>query len=375
MDGRLFLMLALKSKPFQSIVPFSIADHGFSRYKDLSSDESLVYSVIESLGIAGAWVKTIKGKLNLHQKNVDQSIKTLLQRGYIKTMTSVKFPQRKMYILAGLQPGEDATGGAWFTDGVLDHELMDILAKALERRISQLSWDLVHDPEGHSAGPDFGISRKRKETDDGLDSNTAGKAKARRTGDGDIVLGSHVPEGHDHPRSSHEKSESDGTRVKKIYVPFAANYSKYPTLKYLTNYVNDERIVQTGRIPENNILQLLQVMIYDDRIMKVEGPPDESAATMYKARKNLAQLKAEAALEQRIRNTNSEEIRRLEAFRELEIKKLGRGGITEVPCARCPVFEMCEIGGPVNPENCEYFEEWFTRIESAEVDQPDGLTW
>jgi DNA-directed RNA polymerase III subunit RPC6 len=320
-------------------------------------------------------VKTIKGKLNLHQKNVDQSIKTLLQRGHIKTMSSVKFPQRKMYILASLQPGEDATGGAWFTDGVLDHELMDILAKALERRISQLSWDLVNDPEGSAARLEPGVSRKRKETDDGLNSNTAGKAKTRRTGVGDAVLGSHVPEGNDHHQSPHEKPASEVTRVKKIYVPFAANYSKYPTLKYLTNYVNEEKIVQTGKIPENNISQLLEVMIYDDRIIKIKGPPDDSAATMYKARKNLAQLKDEAALDQRIRNTNSDESRRLEAFRELEIKKLGRGGITEVPCARCPVFEMCEIGGPVNPNNCEYFEEWFMKIESAEADQKGGLVW
>jgi DNA-directed RNA polymerase III subunit RPC6 len=353
----------------------AIADYGICRYKDLSSDESLVYSVIESLGRAGAWVKTIKGKLNLHQKNVDQSIKTLLQRGYIKTMSSVKFPQRKMYILAGLQPGEDATGGAWFTDGVLDHELMDILAKALERRISQLSWNQVNDPEAPSSGTDLGTSRKRKEPDDGLDSNTTGKAKTRRTGAGDALLGPHVPDGNDHHRQPQDKLESEAMRGQKIYVPFASNYSKYPTLKYLTNYVNDEKIVQTGKIPENNISQLLEVMIYDDRIIKVKGPPNDSAATMYKARKNLVQLRDEAALDQRLRNASSNEIRRLEAFRELEIKKLGRGGITEVPCGRCPVFEMCEIGGPVNPNNCEYFDEWFLKIESTEIDQEGDLTW
>ena len=33
-------------------------------------------------------------------------------------------------------------------------------------------------------------------------------------------------------------------------------------------------------------------------------------------------------------------------------------GLSEVPCGRCPVFNLCEVGGPVSAENCVYFEEW-----------------
>jgi len=33
-------------------------------------------------------------------------------------------------------------------------------------------------------------------------------------------------------------------------------------------------------------------------------------------------------------------------------------GLTEVPCGRCPVFELCEEGGPVSPANCVYFDQW-----------------
>ncbi|PTB71508.1 RNA polymerase Rpc34 [Trichoderma longibrachiatum ATCC 18648] len=32
--------------------------------------------------------------------------------------------------------------------------------------------------------------------------------------------------------------------------------------------------------------------------------------------------------------------------------------LTEAPCGRCPVFELCEEGGPVAPSNCEYFQKW-----------------
>ena len=32
--------------------------------------------------------------------------------------------------------------------------------------------------------------------------------------------------------------------------------------------------------------------------------------------------------------------------------------LSEAPCGRCPVFDLCEEGGPVAPSNCEYFNDW-----------------
>ncbi|ERF72577.1 hypothetical protein EPUS_02859 [Endocarpon pusillum Z07020] len=348
------------------------------KYKDLSSDESLVYSVIESLGRAGAWVKTIKGKLNLHQKNVDQSIKTLLQRGYIKSMSTVKFPQRKMYILAGLQPGEDATGGAWFTDGVLDHELLEELARTLERRISDLSWNQITNPAAESTGSKLGVSQKRKRPDDGFDSTTKDKGKVRRMDTdnaGDELSASSSAHADIQHRPTSKKQHVSVTLPEKIYVPYPAGYSKYPTLKYLTDFVNDNKILQSGKITESNISQLLEVMVYDDNITKIKATPDGSAPTMYKARKNPTQIVADWDLAERLRDTTRENDSAMQVARERELSKLGSGGMTEIPCGRCPVFDMCEVGGPVNPDNCEYFEEWFLKIESTRIDQEHSLVW
>ena len=30
----------------------------------------------------------------------------------------------------------------------------------------------------------------------------------------------------------------------------------------------------------------------------------------------------------------------------------------EIPCYKCPVFDSCEVGGLISPENCIYFENW-----------------
>jgi DNA-directed RNA polymerase III subunit RPC6 len=34
------------------------------------------------------------------------------------------------------------------------------------------------------------------------------------------------------------------------------------------------------------------------------------------------------------------------------------GGLMDAPCGACPVFEFCKDGGPVNPRECVYYEEW-----------------
>jgi DNA-directed RNA polymerase III subunit RPC6 len=336
----------------------------------------LVYSVVESAGRSGAWVKNIKSKLNLHHKNVDNSIKTLTQRGYIKSMSNVKYPSRKMYILAALQPSEDATGGAWFTDGVLDQELLETLATALERKISEMSWKQVNEPAENSTGLVSTPSRKRKEPCDGLEAEI-GKEKMPRLADGaDAGDSGPVP---GEPIYSEPITKKHGleARSKKTYVPHPAGYQKYPTLRELTNFVNSHDILQSGsKIPENNIAQLLEVMVYDDKIIKVQ--PSVllgSTSTMYRARKNVAQLSTEMALLQRVRNTDLDEDVRLKAIREIEVQRLGKGGMTEIPCGRCPVFDMCEVGAPVNPDNCQYFDEWFKEIENSGQGMEDGLSW
>lgn len=43
-------------------------------------------------------------------------------------------------------------------------------------------------------------------------------------------------------------------------------------------------------------------------------------------------------------------------------------GLSEVPCGRCPVFNLCEVGGPVNAEECVYLDEWL-RVKEVEFER------
>ena len=52
----------------------------------------------------------------------------------------------------------------------------------------------------------------------------------------------------------------------------------------------------------------------------------------------------------------------------------GRGpgnGLSAVPCGRCPVFNLCEVGGPVNAEECVYFDEWLGDVGDGEGEGND----
>ena len=108
-------------------------------------------------------------------------------------------------------------------------------------------------------------------------------------------------------------------------LPMPAGYQGYPTLNELTLYVeNGQYVSQT--LTSNDIQQLLDILIFDDRIEKVFAGAD---GVSYQAlRKSLKDPDESATV------------------------------LSEAPCGRCPVFDLCEEGGPVAPSNCEYFNDW-----------------
>lgn len=109
-------------------------------------------------------------------------------------------------------------------------------------------------------------------------------------------------------------------------LPLPPGYQGYPTLKELTLFVENAKITSSTLTAED-IQVLLNVLCFDNKIEQLISGPE---GVSYKA------------------------IRRS----PLEIEEGPRNGLTEAPCGRCPVFDLCEEGGPVGPSNCEYFKQW-----------------
>lgn len=265
------------------------------RLQNLNPDESLVYNVIHSTGRSGIWVRAIQTRTGLHKSILDRCLKSLEGKNYIKSVHNVKYPSRKMYMLAGLAPSEDVTGGAWFTDGVLDANFINVVASYIEFTVSRKSW---YEVPSASGGP---------------------RTKRVKASDGSALVKS-------------EQAE------KKTFLPFPAGYKGYPTPSMITSAVNQSGITPV-RLGEDSIVQLLDMLCYDNKLVSL------NAGEFYKSTRNPEIVKA--AQSRKSVEDDPEEKHRLV-----------QNGMTEAPCGQCPVFKLCAPGGAVSPETCEYFDPW-----------------
>lgn len=325
----------------------------------LTRDERLVYNCIENAGNAGIWNKTIKNRIAAHAQIMERVIKSLTNKGLIKSMTTVKHPGRKMYIVSNLLPNEEATGGAWFSGSDLDTPLLNGIAAVVHLYIAEQSWQEV-DPIDHVSSP----SNKRKAPADGFDDEGDSRSKAPRIDDS----------------PNHKKKHSSKSSARaRSYRPFDASYQKYPTLPDICSAILKSKV--TGVVlPQNAIAQLLEVMFYDEKLYKVtrkatgmedEDPDNVADIVMWRSYKTPAAVAHEMELTKR-KLTDTGDSRRT-ALRQLELEEVGRGGATEVPCMKCPVFDICGDGGPISARTCKYFDEWYLKLADADREAGVGV--
>jgi DNA-directed RNA polymerase III subunit RPC6 len=278
-----------------------------ARYRALTAEQEAVYSLIDEAGDEGIWSKTIKAKTNLHDSTFTGCIKHLSSKSMISEMKSVEHPTRKMYIKSSLSPSDRATGGPWYTDGELDEEFIETAMKLLFDYVKKRTFY-------HSKSAQKEAQRSPKRV---IRKMTPEQVKAIRN----EGLG---------PRGV-EAGQVDEKKAKRIkyesMLPMPAGYQGYPTLDELTLFVENSNVF-SQILTANDIQTLLDIMCYDDKIEKVIAG---SEGITYKAlRKSLLDEDERSSV------------------------------LTEAPCGRCPVFDLCEEGGPVGPSNCEYFAEWLS---------------
>lgn len=266
----------------------------------MKPEHEAVYQLVDEAGEDGIWSKTIKSRLgNLHDAVFRAAIKNLESKNMIADMKSVEHPARKMYIKSTLRPSERATGGPWYTDNELDDAFIETIMSVLFRKIAEKSYYVSSSI--HLKKPKVRITKK-------MTPEEVKDARALR----DSALG----------------SEDPGAARKRLYdahLPMPSGYQGYPTLDELTAYVETVGVSSTT-LSSAEILQLLDLLCFDEKVEKIIS----DRGFVYKAlRKSL-----------------------------LKEQDLPNNSLTEAPCGRCPVFDLCEEGGPVGPSNCEYFNEW-----------------
>ncbi|KAI9032244.1 RNA polymerase Rpc34 [Hyaloraphidium curvatum] len=102
--------------------------------------EKMIYGHIKNAGNKGIWVKDLKQKSNIHSKIVQDAIKSLEKKQFIKSVKSVKNPIKKVYMLFELDPSEEVSGGTWYTDHEFDLEFITKVSEWVEKFIFKYSF-------------------------------------------------------------------------------------------------------------------------------------------------------------------------------------------------------------------------------------------
>lgn len=112
---------------------------------------------------------------------------------------------------------------------------------------------------------------------------------------------------------------------------YPAGYTRYPSVTDVHRFVMNSGI-STVELTPANIRVLCELLVYDDKFERRDG--------LYRATwPSIVAAGGGAGPEDSVHD------------------KLD--GFTGAPCGRCPQFDLCEPKGPVNPDDCTYYDEWF----------------
>ncbi|KAM0511919.1 hypothetical protein ACHAPE_009384 [Trichoderma viride] len=309
------------------------------KYKQCTTDEQvMVYSLIDDSGGDGIWTQTLQKRLNMHDSVLKNAIKQLQAKGLIGPFKNVEHPNKKMYIKASIRPSDRATGGPWYTDQDLDEAFIEDLQRVVFDFIKrQSSYHSTHGAAQARASAAAGSTQAPKKgvIKGGLSAaaDAANKGKKR---DASEMEG----------KAAAAPKPVSSSRREPALLPLPAGYTAYPTVRDIARLLSSSGITNNTILSEVDVKKLVDVLVWDNLI-----EPVRIAGKIGYRVSRIAKQSVESW-------AGREDPSGRDGGPELYISPLA-----EVPCGRCPVFDLCEDGGPVGPSNCEYFKKWLGKDE------------
>ncbi|KAF4784358.1 RNA polymerase Rpc34 subunit [Colletotrichum scovillei] len=296
------------------------------KYKLCTTDEQrMVYGAIDEAGGDGIWSKSIQNRLNMHDSVLKTALKQLQGKGLIAPFKNVEHPNKRMFIKASMRPSERATGGPWFTDSTFDEAFIE--------EIQRVIFDYV----------------KRKSTYHSTGSSSSSSTATRTAVPKKGVLKGGLPDAKGKKRSAGEMSgasEADTKPAPAVQppkreptcLPLPAGFKEYPTVREIARFISQSGITSDTILGEEDMQKLIDVLVFDGLIESIRV----SGRVGYRVCRAPRQSNTAWAGRQDDEGGPEPFV----------------NGYTEAPCGRCPVFELCEEGGPVSASNCVYFQRW-----------------
>lgn len=286
----------------------------------LDRDERAVYVIVEEAHDKGIWVKEIKKKAQgVAQQSVQKAVNKMEKANLIKSVKSVRHPTQKTYMLSHLVPSEDVIGNSFFDAGDLDESFRDELLNLIVFHVRQTSWgDKDKDAKkGKKKGKEAVINVE----DDG---DAAGK-KRKRTADIEDA-------GNLKRRSVKLDPEAFSQTI------YRAGTHTYPTAEDIHNFLvtsNAIKPTKAASLTVHEIQGCIDVLCWDEKLEKIMNG---EGTWGYRTVRGIT-FKPPGAIYD-------------------DYEEVAGTGLTQAPCGRCPVHDLCHEGGPVNPQECIYLEQW-----------------
>ena len=299
----------------------------------LEQDDKMIYNVIEEAHTTGIWSRDIKQKTSIAQNAVTKSINKLERTNLIKSVRSVRNPAQRTYMLYHLVPSEDVTGNSFFDAGDLDESFRDTLLNLIIFCVRRDSWSEVkkkskRDPSPPVIVPEDDHTNTHEAT---APAQTRGKRK-RTTKAADIEYA-------DQQRRTKRRATRHDSVTQTYQLAFRAGSHSYPTVETIHQYISSSDAIKPTKaasLTTHEIQSCIDILVWDDKLEKIRNPDDTDWG--YRTVRGV---------------TFKPPGTRFDDFEDF----LGNG-LTQAPCGRCPVFDICHEDGPVNPAGCVYYDQW-----------------
>lgn len=334
-------------------VAFTVRERSVvSKYASITdSNARNIYRLIENAGTAGMWKATLKQKLKLHENVVEKALRSLQGTKHIKQLKSARSNAKKTFMLYELEPTKEVTGGGWYSDGEIDYELIEVASRLVVLFVRKRSW---------LPGPRLPKLPSKVSSSKTGDKRKRGAQDVEEVGDSE----------HDFDEQAVKESRTQAaTDNGRILVPFPAGYKDYPTASTILDHIDESGVIQKD-LTLQDMKDLLDRLVFDGQLEKMSLKSRAKRERMEEVEEGETdeQREVNAAKETAGEEIGYRWVRRPDSewngvagdsFSWDLGMKLPKNGFSETPCSRCPVFNLCQEGGPVDAQSCAYLKEWF----------------
>ncbi|KAJ8118942.1 hypothetical protein OPT61_g148 [Boeremia exigua] len=239
-DRHLMKLMTFEGEPCWKLRSRAEAD----KLRRLTPDERLLYHHIDQVQAEGIWSKALRARTNVTQQVLTKCLKSLESKDLVQSVMSVKYPNRKMYLLKHLRPSEDIAGGPWQSEGDFDTALIEAISGIVAQYIENETCIKVPGNWNDYERPDRSAEIAQK--------------KAQVQGIRDIE---------DAPAVKLHHAPRDPNASKIVH----RNSPQYPTSASVAEWLNSKEILRGKTVREDDMEQLLEMMVLDGRLEKISG--------------------------------------------------------------------------------------------------------